>query len=621
MRAGGKEELRASVLKTYLLRLRAEKGERAVRALLTASGIDPAAVDNETGWLSQTATKRALKALKDELGLDALKSRGEWTTHAEALGTLVRMLRHAEHPVDAYRYLANNAKEVTRVGTWDIDEPGASKGAAAPSSSHNARVRQVRMTYRVRDDAEDVSDRDAEGEDLLCAAREGELASYPRVWGLPEGEVDHTTCLATGGDACVYTVKWSTLASSRRGAVLGAFLAGAVSGGAVAAAGGVVPGAIATVIGAVLGGGAGFLYDRSNADRSARAFERNRIAALERGLELRGDAGHSHAQPGELTGTVLGGKYRIGRKIGSGGIGVVYSAEHTTLGHEVAVKVLRGAAARDGGEIARLRREAYIQVHIEHPNVARVMDLDQMPDGSIYVVMERLVGRSLADKLARDGLLAPGFAIPVFVGVCGALAAAHAKGVVHRDLKPGNVFLCDDGMSKVLDFGMSKLATAEALTQTGYTLGTPEYMAPEQCIGAQVEPRTDVYALGVLMYEALTGELPIIAQSRRELLDLHQRQVPIPMRQRRPDLPIPEALDAIVMKCLKKRVNDRPKNASELQQLLESVPLDGLATSYPTGTARRAPPPKREATVPKDAETLGTLPSSAPPPPLKGGGR
>ncbi len=152
------------------------------------------------------------------------------------------------------------------------------------------------------------------------------------------------------------------------------------------------------------------------------------------------------ATPGDLAGTVLGGKYRIGRKIGSGGIGVVYAAEHVTLGHEVAVKVLRGAAARDGGEIARLRREAYIQVHVEHPNVVRVLDLDQMPDGSIYVVMERLVGRSLADKLARDGLLAPGYAIPVYIDVCRALHAAHKKGVVHRDLKPGNIFLCDDGI-------------------------------------------------------------------------------------------------------------------------------------------------------------------------------
>jgi len=354
---------------------------------------------------------------------------------------------------------------------------------------------------------------------------------------------------------------------------------------------------LAAVLAGGLGGAAGFMRDRARDEVVSRVFERNRIAALERGLELRGDLG---AAPGELTGTVLGGKYRIGRKIGSGGIGVVYAAEHVTLGHEVAVKVLRGAAARDGGEIARLRREAYIQVHVEHPNVARVLDLDQMSDGSVYVVMERLVGRSLADKLSRDGLLTPTQAVAIFTQVCRALDAAHKKGAVHRDLKPGNVFLCEDGNAKVLDFGMSKLASAESLTQAGYTLGTPEYMAPEQCIGAQVESRTDIYALGVLMYEALTGELPIVAQSRRDLLDLHQRQIPTPMRQRRPDLPIPEALDAAVMRCLKKRLNERPKSAAQLEQMLAAVPLDGTPAVYPPGTARRAPS-STAATTPVEA--------------------
>ncbi len=601
------------MLKTYLLRLRAEKGERAVRALLTTAGIDPAVVDNETGWLSQVAAKRALKALKEELGPDALRRRGDWTTHAEALGTLVRMLRNAEHPIDAYRYLATNAKEVTRVGTWEIEEP-------AGGGKDKRTITSVKMTYRLRDDTDEGQDADTASEDILCAAREGELVAYPRVWGLGDAEVTHDACIAKGGEGCVYSVSWTSSAASKQGTVLGALGAAVATGGLVALAGGALAGAVAAVLGGALGGGAGHLYDRSKADASARSFEKNRIAALERGLELKGDSGGtSHAQPGELTGTVLGGKYKIGRKIGSGGIGVVYAAEHTTLGHEVAVKVLRGAAARDGSEIARLRREAYIQVHIEHPNVARVMDLDQMPDGSIYVVMERLIGRSLADKLARDGLLAPGFAIPVFIGVCGALAAAHGKGVVHRDLKPGNVFLCDDGVSKVLDFGMSKLHTAEALTQTGYTLGTPEYMAPEQCIGAQVEPRTDVYALGVLMYEAVTGELPIVAQNRRELLDLHQRQIPTAMRLRRPDLPIPEGLDLAVMKCLKKRMNERPRSASELEQLLAAVPLEGLPTGYPPGTSRRAPGARRNGAPPvtdPDAHTVPGL-TSAPPPARK----
>jgi serine/threonine-protein kinase len=595
VRQGGKEELRASVLKTYLLRVRTEKGERAVRQLLAGAGIEPAAVDNETGWVSQLAARRALRAIAELLGRDAIRHRGDWVTHPEALGVLVRMLRASERPVDAYRYLAQNAREATRVGTWEIEERADEKRKKAGD------VQSVRLTYRARTDGGDeAAERiDSEGEELLCDARAGELASLPRIWGLGDAEVAHETCIAKGADACVYDVRWTTK-RSRKGAIVGAAGAAVACGGVLAATGGWLSGALALALGAVLGGGAGFMWDRSREERAARVFERNRIAALERGLELRGELG---ATPGDLTGTVLGGKYRIGRKIGSGGIGVVYAAEHVTLGHEVAVKVLRGAAARDGGEIARLRREAYIQVHVEHPNVVRVLDLDQMPDGSIYVVMERLVGRSLADKLARDGLLAPGFAVPVYIDVCRALHAAHKKGVVHRDLKPGNIFLCDDGVAKVLDFGMSKLASAESLTQTGYTLGTPEYMAPEQCIGAQVEPRTDIYALGVMMYEALTGELPIVAQNRRELLDLHQRQIPTPMRQRRSDLPIPEPLDLAVMKCLKKRLNERPKSAAELEQLLAAVPLEGLPKAYPPGTSRRAPATKKQVNDP-NARTM-----------------
>jgi serine/threonine-protein kinase len=606
VRQGGKEELRASVLKTYLLRVRAEKGEKTVRTVLGNAGVDPATVDNETGWLSAQATRRALKGIADLLGVDGLRRRGEWVTNPEALGTHVRMLRVAEQPVDAYRYLAANSKEVTRVGVWELEELGGD-----PKKKD---AEGVRMTYRPRDENADEADVvEPEGETLLCAAREGELAGYPRIWGLPDADVTHESCIAKGGEACVYLCKWPKT-RPKSGPILGAAAAAVVTGLVIGLIGGPVAGVLAAILAGALGGGAGHLWDRSKEDRIARAFEKNRIAALERGLELKGDL---PATPGELTGTALGGKYRIGRKIGSGGIGVVYAAEHTGLGHEVAVKVLRGAAARDGGEIARLRREAYIQVHIEHPNIARVLDLDQMPDGSIYVVMERLIGRSLADKLAREGLVAPGFAIPVFVGVAKALAAAHKKGVVHRDLKPGNVFLCDDGLAKVLDFGMSKLTSAESLTQTGYTLGTPEYMAPEQCIGAAVEPRTDIYAFGVLMYEALTGELPIVAQNRRDLLDLHQRQIPQSMRARRPDLNVPEALDAVVMKCLKKKAHDRPRSAEEVEAALAAIPLDGLPTSYPAGTSRRAPsaapPPKQEAPkVPQDANTMPKLESSPP---------
>jgi serine/threonine-protein kinase len=594
VRQGGKEELRASVLKTYLLRLRTEKGDQAVRQLLEGAGIDPAAVDNETGWMSRQAAKRALRRAAEALGRDAIRQRGEWVTYPEALGVLVRMLRVSARPIDAYRYLAENARETTRVGTWALERADADR-------KRDPSVRRIRMIYKPRPEAADDSTErpDMEGEELLCDARIGELAGLPRIWGFDEADVAHPSCVTKGNATCVYEITWKQ-ARSRWGPMAWALGAAVACGVVVAAAGGAIAGVLAGVLGAALGGSVGYLWDRAEEDRVERVFERNRIAALERSLTLRGDLG---ATPGDLEGTVLGGKYRIGRKIGSGGIGVVYAAEHVTLGHEVAVKVLRGAAARDGSEIARLRREAYIQVHVEHPNVARVFDLDQMPDGSIYVVMERLLGRSFADKLARDKIVPPGVAIPVFIDVCRALQAAHDKGVVHRDLKPGNIFLCEDGLAKVLDFGMSKLASAESLTQAGYTLGTPEYMAPEQCIGAQVEPRTDLYALGVVMYEAMTGALPIQAKNRRELLDMHQRQIPTAMRTRRPDLPIPEQLDLAVMKCLKKRLNERPKNAAEMEKLLAGVPLAGLARTHSLGLSGSAHPPPAQ----HDTETR-TLP-------------
>ena len=619
VRQGGKEELRASILKTYLLRIRTEKGETEARAILANAGIDPSMVDNETGWVSTQAARRALRGICEVLGtVDALRRRGEWVTNAEALGSHVRMLRGAEHPVDAYQYLADNAREVTRVGSWDFELANAKKlppdatieeiDAAKKLPKDRSRIRAIRLVYRARTDGYDDAEKpDPATEALFCAAREGELASIPRIWGLDEARVTHEKCISKGDDCCSYLVAWE-LPATKSTMILAAGGAALISGGVIGVVGGPLAGVIGAVFAGLLGAGAGRMWDRSKSDATGRVFEKNRIAALERGLDLRGEA-TSTAVPGELTGTVLGGKYRIGKKIGSGGIGVVYAAEHTTLGHEVAVKVLRGAAARDGGEIARLRREAYIQVNIDNINVCRVHDLDQMPDGSMYVVMERLHGRSLADKLSREQMITPGFALPVFIGVCRALAGAHNKGVVHRDLKPGNIFLCDDGTPKVLDFGMSKLTTAESLTQAGYTLGTPEYMAPEQCIGANVVAQTDLYAFGVLMYEALTGELPIIAQSRRELLDLHQRQVPVPMRQRRPDLDIPDALDQVVMKCLKKRINDRPRSAEELEAMLEGIPREGLPLAYD----RRS---KRVPVISEDS--TGTIPAitSEPPPPV-----
>jgi serine/threonine-protein kinase len=559
----GREELRSTWFRPYLLRLRNERGEAALRALLSTAGIPIGLMNDDAGWLSVNAAKRLLRALASALGPDAVGDRGAWMTHPESLGAYVRMLRVASAPEDAYRYLAANASETTRVGTCELK-------AAGPSSAE--------IVYRPRQETEE-----SQADELLCAARRAELAAIPLIWGLPSASIEHPRCLARGDAECHYIVRWKF--GQKRSIALGALLGAAASGGAVMISGSLLGAAIGAGVGGALGAALGIASERVSEERALRVFEKHRIAALERGLEVRG---HFKETAGDMIGSVLGGKYRILRKIGSGGIGVVYAAEHVALGTEVAVKVLRGAAAMDASEIARLRREARVQGSIEHPNVVRTLDLDELPDGSIYVVMELLRGSSLATMLKHQGLVAPGFAVPMFTQVCRALWAAHQLGVVHRDLKPGNIFICDDKTVKVLDFGMSKFNEAESLTQDGYTLGTPEYMAPEQCIGAPVDARTDLYALGVMMFEAVTGDLPIRGRNRRELLELHQRAIPRTIIDARPDLPLPEGLSQAIAQCLRKRAAERPTNARELEKLLSSIPLDGLPEEYPNDIPRHS---------------------------------
>ncbi len=588
------------MLKIFVLRLRAVRGAEHARDVLVGAGLDPAAVELETAWVSVEATRRALVAIAEELGPSWADEVPGLVSHPEALGTWVRLVREAKQPIDAFRYLAAHGQELTRVGEYAIDEPPPEKHGKAPKGP-----RTVTLTYTPR------AEEPAENDEYLCRMRQAHIRGLPTLWGVPPARIEHGPCAAKSGEPCRYHVTWDERPSVPLGSIPIAAIAVVVALAVVAPFGGPIAGGLSGLVAGVLGYGLGELLLRQRRDARDRAFEKTRIAALERGLELRGDA--PITSQGDLVGTVLAGKYRIGKRIGSGGIGVVHAAEHLGLGTQVAVKVLRGAAAKDGSEIARLRREAQVASALDHPNVVKVFDLDQLPDGSIFVVMELLRGRSLAERLHREGPLAPGYAILVFRQVCLALQAAHDLGVVHRDLKPGTVFLLDDGeTAKVLDFGMSKLASgafagSEKLTQDGYTLGTPEYMAPEQCIGAPVEPRTDLYELGVLIYEALTGDLPIKSANRRDLLDLHQRQIPPPMRQRRPDLPIPRELDDVIATCLRKRVHERPESARALERMLAAVPLDGVPMHYARNvgrTAARRPVPTTDD--PKATERMRT---------------
>lgn len=548
---GGKEELRAACLKPYLLRLRALHDDEMVRALFATQGLPEILLEDENAWISVATARRALSVLESSLGEGSIEDQGAFITHPESLGAHVRMLRAVSRPIDAYRYIALHADRDTRVGSFDIEEAG-------PSAA--------RITYLP--DEDDDSEQD---DPLFCKARIGAFRALPRLWGLPDAVVREAACIAHGDEACVYEISWQEPHPSKWTPLTVA--AGCALSGAVAAlVGSVVAIGLASMGGAALSLGISRTLDLRRKQQVCRTFEKHRITALERGLELRE---HALSTPGDLTGVVLGGKYRVVGRIGSGGSGAVYAAEHIALGSKVAVKVLRGPAARNASEIARLRREARVQVSLEHPNVVRTFDLDKMPDGSIYLVMELLRGESLAAKMARERVVSLDTAVPIFIQICRALSVAHDSGIVHRDMKPGNIFLCDNGTAKVLDFGMSKLSTAESLTREGHTLGTPEYMAPEQCIGAPIEPRTDVYALGVLMYEALSGELPIKAQNRRELLDLHQHAEPRSLREMAEESGIPAWLDEAVMKALAKSPEDRP-TAAELELWLRRGLVSGV---------------------------------------------
>jgi serine/threonine-protein kinase len=587
---GMREELRASLLKCFTLWVRQDRGVETMRDVLALAGIEPTQIEQETSWLSVDAARRALQAVRDVMGEDKLFDAAPFVAHAEALGPLVRMVRESKSPMEAYRYLVANAQEQTRVGDYELED-------VAPNASDPS-VKQVRIVYKAR------PDEPMEHDMLLCIVRATQLAGLPVLWGFAPAKVVTEKSLGRGDEASVYLATWTEEAESRPRSTklaIGAGLAGLLVTAPLIATMSVRGAIFDLLIGGATGAVTFTILEqqaRSRRLERERSFEKTRIAALERSIELRGEV--TVQTQGDLVGTVLAGKYKVGKRIGSGGIGVVHAAEHLGLGTQVAVKVLRGAAAKDGAEIARLRREAQVSSAIDHPNVVKVLDLDTLPDGSIFVVMELLRGRSLAERLHRDGPLAPGQAIQIFRQVSLALAAAHDLGVVHRDLKPGNVFLLDDGeTAKVLDFGMSKLAGGtlgnEKLTQDGYTLGTPEYMAPEQCIGAAVEPRTDLYELGVLIYEALTGDLPIKSQNRRDLLDLHQRQVPPPMRHRRPDLPIPRELDEAVAICLRKKIVDRPADARALERMLAAVPLEGVPMTYPRNVGRHPGGAKKAA--------------------------
>jgi serine/threonine protein kinase len=269
------------------------------------------------------------------------------------------------------------------------------------------------------------------------------------------------------------------------------------------------------------------------------------------------------------------GEYQILDRIGEGGMGTVYSAVHPIIGKKVAVKVLAGRLARNKNAISRFVLEARAVNDIRHPGLVDIFSFGQLTDGRHYYVMEYLAGRNLGDVLRERIMLPMAEVIPIFLEVGEALVAVHAKGIIHRDLKPENIFLLSSAQpggqkTKLVDFGLAKLvegvpahlSNGGPRTAAGVNVGTPHYMSPEQCRGLKVDARADLYSLGILLYETLTGRLPFDGATALDIWQAHAETPPVPPRDLCPDA-ISPAMNAIILQLLAKKADQRLQNAAE----------------------------------------------------------
>jgi serine/threonine protein kinase/beta-lactam-binding protein with PASTA domain len=273
-------------------------------------------------------------------------------------------------------------------------------------------------------------------------------------------------------------------------------------------------------------------------------------------------------------------RYVIKRKLGSGGMADVYLAEDQELGRRVALKLLDERHASDEQFVERFRREAQSAAGLNHPSIVSIFDRGQA-EGTYYIAMEYLDGRTLKELLIRNGPTPPAIAIDYARQILGALSFAHRNGIVHRDIKPHNIIVRPDGRLKVTDFGIAR-SGASQMTEAGSIVGTAQYLSPEQARGAPVDPRSDLYSLGIVLYEMLTGKVPFTGDTPVEIAMKHLSQVPEPPSTLRPE--VPHDLDAVVMRALAKDPDQRYGSAEEMDADLARV-ARGVAVSRETEDA------------------------------------
>lgn len=296
---------------------------------------------------------------------------------------------------------------------------------------------------------------------------------------------------------------------------------------------------------------------------------------------------------GDLIGKIVEGRYKVLRKMGEGGMGTVYLAEHITIEKKVALKVLLHDYARKTDLKERFLQEAKAAARIGHENIVDITDFGDTPDGSVFFAMEFLEGEDLSQLIRKTGPIVWGRAKPILLQICRALGAAHAKGIIHRDMKPENIYLIErEGRAdfvKVLDFGIAKMSMEESeqrLTRTGMIFGTPEYMSPEQAQGNKPDHRVDIYAVGVIMYEMLTGQVPFKADTFMGILTKHLFEQPVPPSQINPAAAISAEIEHITLKALSKERNERFQSMAEMAAAISQV--SGRMTR-PTGDIAVSP--------------------------------
>jgi eukaryotic-like serine/threonine-protein kinase len=311
-----------------------------------------------------------------------------------------------------------------------------------------------------------------------------------------------------------------------------------------------------------------------------------------------------------LIDTLFDGRYRIQRKLGAGGMADVYLAEDQELGRRVAIKILNSRHGNDDQFIERFRREAKNAAALNHPNIVSIYDRGEAED-TYYIAMEFLDGRTLKELIVSRGAAPINVTVEYARQILSALRFAHRHGIVHRDIKPHNVLVDAEGRVKVTDFGIARAGTSQ-MTETGSIVGTAQYLSPEQARGGEVDPRSDLYSLGIVLYELLTGKTPFDGETPVEIAMKHLSTTPKPPSKLRPD--IPRELDMVVLRALAKNPDDRYQTADEMEADLERVARGARVSATTVDAATevlRRPAPAEAAAASATAATMIAPPPSA----------